>query len=61
MLVILDKTYYGESIVDIDRDISEMFNEEYDPTIATIPRDEHGFMKGSFHVRVKWIPDDAAE
>lgn len=56
-MIILNKVYYGEDIVDLDRDISEMFNEEFDPTIATIPRDEHGFMKGSFKVTVEWIEE----
>ena len=53
---ILKKTYYGEDIVDLDRDISEMLNEEFDPLVALIPKDEHGFHKGSFQVTVRWIP-----
>lgn len=56
-MIILDKTYDGESIADIERDVSEMFNEEFDPTIATIPRDANGFMKGTFGVIVTWMPD----
>lgn len=56
-MIILEKTYYGESIVDLERDVSEMFNEEFDPTVATIPKDEHGFHKGEFKVTVEWIPD----
>jgi hypothetical protein len=56
-MFILNKTYSGESIVDLDRDISEMFDEEFDPRIETIPRDEHGFMKGSFKVTVEWVPE----
>lgn len=54
-MVILEKTYDGESIVDIQRDIHEMFDEEFDPRIETIPKDQHGFMKGSFAVTVVWI------
>lgn len=56
-MIILNKVYHGEDLCDLDRDISEMFNEEFDPTIATIPKDEHGFMKGAFKVQVEWIPD----
>lgn len=56
-MVILDKTYDGESIVDLDRDVSEMFNEEFDPRIATIPKDQYNIMKGSFKVTVEWIPE----
>ena len=57
MMLILNKTYSGEEICDIDRDVSEMFNEEYDPTVAQIPKDEHGFHKGTFKVKVEWIPE----
>jgi hypothetical protein len=56
-MIILNKTYDGESIVDLDRDISEMFNEEFDPRIATIPKDEYNLMRGSFKVIVEWIPE----
>ncbi len=56
-MIILDKKYDGESIVDLDRDISEMFNEEFDPRIETIPKDVHGFMKGTFKVTVEWISE----
>jgi hypothetical protein len=56
-MIILDKKYDGESIVDLDRDISEMFDEEFDPRIETIPKDKHGFMKGTFKVTVEWIPE----
>ena len=56
-MFILEKTYDGESIVDINRDVSEMFDEEFDPRIETIPKDKHGFMKGTFVVTVEWIPE----
>lgn len=56
-MFILDKVYDGESIVDLSRDISEMFNEEFDPRIETIPRDHYGFMKGTFTVTVEWKPE----
>lgn len=57
-MIILEKTYDGESIVDLQRDVLEMFNEEFDPTIATIPKDEYGFHKGSFKVKVEWVSED---
>lgn len=55
-LDILKKTYDGESIVDLGRDIHEMLNEEFDPRVALIPKDEYGFHKGSFQVTVRWMP-----
>ena len=56
-MMILEKTYDGESIVDVQRDVLEMFDEEFDPRIETIPRDEYNFMKGTFKVTVEWIPE----
>ena len=55
-MMILDKTYDGESIVDLGRDVHEMFDQEFDPRIATIPTDEYNIMQGSFKVTVEWIP-----
>ena len=49
------KVYDGESLVDLERDISEAF----DPEMATapllpIPKDQHGFMEGEFIVSIAW-------
>ena len=34
-----------------------MFFNMNDPTVAQIPKDEHGFHKGTFKVTVTWIPE----
>lgn len=58
MTTIFQQTYCGESIVDLDRDISEMLDADYNPAAAQIPVNELGFHKGTFTVTVEWINDD---
>ena len=51
------KSYSDESLSDLDRDITEAFDEIYNPMVASIPKDEHGFRKGTFTVSVMWFDD----
>jgi hypothetical protein len=55
---IFEKTYDGESIADIDRDVSECFDAQYNSVMVNIPTNKDGFHKGSFVVTVEWIPED---
>ncbi len=48
-MVIFEKEYCGESIVDLDRDISEMWD-----SAPIIPVDEHNIPTGSFKVLIVW-------
>ena len=57
MTTIFQKDYDGESLYDLSRDISEAFDERFNPTVATIPKDEHCFQKGTFTVKVEWKPE----
>lgn len=57
MTAIFQKTYDGESIVDLYRDVSEAVQEKYNPALAQIPTDEHGFQKGTFKVTIEWSPE----
>ena len=52
-MIIFDKEYDGESIVDMERDVYEALNDEYE-----IPVDEYGFSKGIFRVTISWSEDD---
>lgn len=54
---LFEKEYNGESIVDLHRDVSESVMADYNPIVATIPQDEHGFQLGSFKVTIEWIPE----
>ena len=51
---LFEKTYDGASMVDIGRDMDELFDESYNPQLSTIPVDENGFMAGVFIVTVRW-------
>lgn len=55
MLILLDKKYDGESIVDLGRDVHEAFCPEFNPIVDTIPKDEYNFHKGIFKVTIEWI------
>jgi len=52
--VIFSKAYDGESICDVDRDVSEAFQEDYNSLVKDIPSDEYGIQKGIFTVTVTW-------
>lgn len=54
MKTIFKKEYDGESIVDIERDIMESFNPDYNPSASDIPQDEFGFQQGKFVVTIEW-------
>lgn len=51
-VILLKRNYSDESSCDIDRDVSECF---YDPKLPK--PDEHGFIRGSYHVSVIWKDD----
>lgn len=46
---IMNKFYDGNSIVDIEEDIYYTIIDNED-----LPVDEHGFVKGTFHVVISW-------
>lgn len=52
------KTYDGESIVDVGRDMFEAFDKDFNPPAAAIPQDDHGFQQGEFVVTIEWVPND---
>lgn len=58
MIEIFKKEYDGESIVDIDRDISELMIADYNPNIGHIPTDKYGLHKGIFTVTVIWKDEE---
>jgi len=55
--VLLNKTYSGEELSDVDRDVSEAFDGDLTPDANDIPVDEHGFATGVFSVRITWSPE----
>ncbi len=53
-MIIFKKAYDDESLYDLERDISEAISEEYNPKMGDIPKDEDGWMKGTFKVTIEW-------
>lgn len=53
-LKILEKEYDGESLYDLERDVSEALIAEYNPVIMDIPQDEYGIQYGTFKVTIEW-------
>jgi hypothetical protein len=56
MKVIFEQEYDGESIVDLERDISECFDERFNPLVKDLP-DEYGIVEGTFKVTITWYPE----
>lgn len=50
-MILLNKIYDSESIIDLEGDVNDLFAD------SDIPQDENGFMLGEFHVTVEWVPE----
>lgn len=53
---LFSKTYDGESIVDLERDISEAFLDN--PAMEVVPVDEYNIHYGAFKVTMTWVPEN---
>lgn len=63
---LFEQKYDGESLYDVDRDVSEAFREDFNPLVAQIPSDEYGIQEGTFKVTIEWsstedFQDETAE
>lgn len=58
MPTIFDKKYDGESLCDLSRDVSEAFDKNFNEMMEQVPRNEHGFHQGTFHVKIEWTPEE---
>jgi hypothetical protein len=52
---VFEKKYSDETLLDLESDLYESMRR------MNLPQDEDGFHKGSFIIRVDWIPDDTEE
>ena len=57
-MIIFQQEYDGESIYDLDRDVSEALQGDYNPIIDGLPVDENGIQLGTFKVTITWELDD---
>lgn len=57
--ILFCKDYDGESLVDLSRDITEAFDERFNPAFAGIPEMEEspGFCSGTFKVTIEWTAE----
>jgi len=53
-MIVFEKVYDGESIVDIYRDVDEAVSADYNPVVDQIPVDTYGFATGKFRVLIEW-------
>ncbi len=56
-MIIFEKTYDDESTYDLPEDVGECFDQNYNPSIKSIPKNEDGFMRGTFKVTIEWIDE----
>ena len=57
---IFKKEYSGEEICDVERDVIEAFNPDYNPAAGEVPVDKHGFQEGTFTITVTWEADNSS-
>lgn len=57
-IVVFEKEYDGESIIDMSQDVGECILSEYNPIVSQIPSDEYGIQLGKFVVSVVWKPEE---
>lgn len=53
-MVVFEKEYSDEGMIDLPEDIGDVGGFQ---NIHLIPKDEYGFMSGTFKVTVTWDPD----
>lgn len=58
MITIFEKRYDGESLYDLNRDISESTQSIFNPILETLPKDEYNFIQGEFRVKIEWVSEE---
>jgi hypothetical protein len=53
-MIVFDRHYSEESLIDIDEDIRWALEKD----IAEIPKDKHGFRQGTFRVTIEWSNEE---
>lgn len=54
---IFTREYTDEELYDLERDVTEALQEEYNPIVSNLPKDKHGFRTGTFVVSIEWVND----
>lgn len=53
-MILLKKEYSGEELCDLERDVAEALDGDYNAIAHVIPTDEYGFQSGRFKVTIEW-------
>ena len=53
-MIIFEKRYNGESLCDLQQDISDAIDSDCNEIGEKIPVDDYGFQKGQFKVTIEW-------
>ena len=53
-MILFQKEYDGESIADLERDIYECLDGNFNAIVYAISKDEYGIQNGTFKVTVEW-------
>jgi hypothetical protein len=56
-MILFKQEYGGDSLSDLERDLLEMFDRDYNPLADEIPVDEYGIPLGVIEVTVVWKPE----
>ena len=57
-MLILQNDYAGDEIAEIEQDVYQSLDEDFNRDLSSIPTDEHGFMRGTLRVTVEWVGEE---
>ena len=59
--IIFEQEYSDEDLYDIERDVTEAIDETFNEKLKSVlpERDKHGFVSGTFKVKITYVPESA--
>ena len=51
---IFKKEYCAEQLCDVERDVSECFEPDFNPIVKNIPVGKDGFTEGTYTITIEW-------
>lgn len=53
-MILFEKEYSAESLIDVSQDIADALDENYNLALSTIPKDQYQFHQGKFKITIEW-------
>ncbi len=53
-MILFKKEYCDEELYDVERDVSECFDLDFNPKVKDIPVGEDGFTEGTYTITIEW-------